>query len=244
MDDLKSAGDRLQIIYDGADIRVVMRGAERSRMLVAFSHWAARPPHKPVLPTMAADFGMGYACFLAKRNHWWQTRDFPAACAALAEKLTLDIALEGFGASMGGAGAMLAAQYLPMQRLLAAVPLIYVDPAWAPWETRFQQVVEDCRVIHPLAPALNAGMVHHVIYDPFFAADTAHLPQVRATGRNLIRWPLPFAGHTPLLHMKDSGRLRDFFDAYFRRQDFTAARAIIRNCRNDHGQMGLGWLKI
>lgn len=131
-----------------------------------------------------------------------------------------------------------------MKRVLAAAPLIYIDPAWAPWETRFQQVVEQCRVIQSLGPAMNPYMEHHVLYDPFLAADTAHLPLIAGAGRRMQRWPLPFAGHTPFLHMKESRRLRDFFDAYFGRDDPQAAHAVLRSCRNDHGQMGLGWIKI
>lgn len=103
-------GGRLDVIYDGANLRVVMRAAHRQRMLVAFSYWAAKPPHKPVLPGMAHDFDMGYACFLAKKNHWWQTLEFPAACAALRDNVGPGVSLLGFGASMGGAGAIFAAQ--------------------------------------------------------------------------------------------------------------------------------------
>ncbi|RJE79095.1 hypothetical protein [Paracoccus sp. JM45] len=244
MSDIDKDGGRLTIIYEGYDLRVVMRGADRSRMLLAFSHWAAKPPHKPVLPGMAHDFDMGYSGFIAKKNHWWQTPEFPDACEALYRAVGSEVALCGVGAAMGGAGAILAAQFLKMDRLLAAAPLIYVDPAWAPWETRFQQVVEQSRVIHPLRPSLNPELVHHILYDPFFALDSAHVPLVRNAGRKLSRWPLPFAAHTPFLHMKDSGQLRGFFDAYFRRDDPAAAHAILRKCRNDHGQMGLGWLKI
>jgi hypothetical protein len=87
--DIDDGGGRLAIIYDGRDLRVEMRGADLPRMVVAFSHWAAKPPHKPVLPGMAHDFDMGYACFLAKKNHWWQTSEFPAACQALSDAALL-----------------------------------------------------------------------------------------------------------------------------------------------------------
>lgn len=81
--------------------------------------------------------------FISKWNHWWQTDDF-ATAAAVVDAFLKDgdcKRLVAYGSSMGGTGALLASQHLPVTETLVFCPQYSMDPAIVPDEVRWKALV-------------------------------------------------------------------------------------------------------
>lgn len=232
---LKKVRD-LPILFSGKHIRVYSDNVDRPRTLMTFSHWNKRGPINPGLAEAA---GMGFVGFVALQNHWWQTHEFVEALKAVICHLNHNPDVVAFGSSMGGAGALLAAQFVPVTTVLAIAPPIIVDVEYAPWEERFQNVAHLTKQIYALGPNANPETRTFIAYDPFFKDDVNHLQLMTAAGRSFTRWPLAFSKHTPLLEVSKAGLYRDFTTAFFVNNDPKAAHAILRAARSRRGMIDM-----
>lgn len=221
-----------QLLYSSPTLKVAGSNLHLQRILMTFTHWNKR---KPVNGSLAASAGMGYVGFAAQQNHWWQVEDLPEAFAKVQAILAPDATITTFGSSMGGAGALLAAQFLPVSTVLSVAPPIIVDPEVAPWEQRFRNVEHLTKCIFPLGPNINPDTRTFIVYDPFFSHDVDHLQLMKKAGRPFQRWPLPHSQHSPLLELAKAGLYRDFTSAFFIDEDPARAYAILRASRHSRG---------
>ncbi len=179
---------------------------------------------------------MGFVGFVAKKNHWWQSDVLPKAIEQVSEVISPTANVMAYGTSMGGAGALLSAQFLKVDTLLAAAPPIVVDQEHAPWEERFPRVSDLTRQIFPLLPNMSNMTRTYVLYDPHFKPGVRHLAFISNAGQDFHRWPLAHSKHTPLDVLKQVGSYRNFTSTFFIEQDFTRARSMIpRSARGMRG---------
>lgn len=235
-----------QTLFDGKDIRVKYFGGGASRALVTFTKWAAKPPAKPVFPSLAKAGGMSFIGFQSLRNHRWQTEELPEACARVQELLGADCDVTTFGMSMGATGAVLAAQFLPTNRVVAVAP----RPVPPPDLKAVDQPEDDdqvyrnvlrhpreaqARMIIPLRPWARPDTDCSILFDPFHDIDRPFVSLIRERCGEIDRWPLAFSGHMVLSRLKTAGVMRQFTTEMLINGDKHAARQIYRDARHRLG---------
>jgi pimeloyl-ACP methyl ester carboxylesterase len=226
------------LLYSSPTLKVVGNNLHLKRILMTFTHWNKRAP---VNAGLAASAQMGYVGFVAQQNHWWQVEDLPKAFAKVQSILTPDAKITTFGSSMGGAGALLAAQFLPISTVLSVAPPIIVDTEVAPWEKRFGNVQHLTKCIFSLEPNFDPETRTFIVYDPFYHHDVNHLQLMKQAGRPFQRWPLPHSQHSPLLELAKAGLYRDFTSAFFIDENPGRAYDILRTSRHSRGITQWKW---
>jgi pimeloyl-ACP methyl ester carboxylesterase len=232
-------------LFDGEDIRVFYFGEDKARVMMTFTRWANSPPGNLVSPTVAHVGGLGFVGFAALKNHRWQTPELPAAFEAVNKVFGDGKSITTFGVSMGGTGAVLASQFIGVEKIVAVSP----RPAPAPRPFVSGLTLEEAihnnplhdphgslkDMIIPLAPSINNLTETNILYDPFFKLDLPFIDIIEEARGKVIRWPLPFAGHTPLQELKLAGLNRQFMTQMFIDDDFDAARDTYRQARSKSG---------
>ncbi|WP_411839049.1 hypothetical protein [Paracoccus sp. ME4] len=230
--------EHLSSLYASSTLLVAGKDLHLPRVLLTFTHWNKR---KPVNAGLATAAGMGFIGVAARQNHWWQVSDFPEAMKRVRSALAANAEVTTFGSSMGGAGALLAAQFVPVFTVLSVAPPIIVDPEVAPWERRFRSVGHLTKCIFPLGPNASEATETYLVYDPFYQADVDHLQLLQQAGREFQRWPLPHSNHTPLLELSKAGLYRDFTTAFFVDRNPGEAYDILRASRHRRGVPQWKW---
>lgn len=202
---------------------------------MTFSRRASTPPHRPFHPGLAKAFGWGYVGVVSLQNHWWQTEDMGPAMAAVQSVLREDVALTTYGTSMGGAGAILASQFIDIERCVAAAPPLIIDQGYSPWEERFQDSWEGLTLLHVPDFAQRQPQKTFVIYDPFLDLDLQHVTKMADEGLRVTRLPAPFMGHIPLSEIALAELYPQFTEALVINGDEAMARSIIKQTRNARG---------
>ncbi|MFN3313496.1 MAG: hypothetical protein ACK46Q_08515 [Hyphomonas sp.] len=232
-------------IYEGKDIRVFYFGMENERILMTFTQWANKPPRKPFYPTVAHVAGMGFIGFVSLRNHRWQTPELPEAFDAIKKILRSNHSITTFGVSMGGTGAIFASQFIDVKRVIAVAPrptsapssnLELGDEESASFASEVASPFEaQERMIIKLSQNISDRTEINILYDPFYKVDTPFVEIIEAARGKVKRWPLPFANHTPLLELKQSGLLREFTQKAIVDNDINGAHALYRRARYENG---------
>ncbi len=149
--------------------------------------------------------GLDAVHVLCRGDDWYQYADMPEALDAVADAGRGYGGLVTYGASMGGYQAVKAAGRLGARRCVAVSPQISIDPAKAPWETRW---TETARRLDFIDDEIASGPAtdYVLILDPFDRTDRLHARAIGgiAPTREL---PIPFGGHAPLEVLRDAGTL-------------------------------------
>lgn len=147
--------------------------------------------------------------FISKWNHWWQTDDF-ATAAAVVDAFLKDgdcKRLVAYGSSMGGTGALLASQHLPVTETLVFCPQYSMDPAIVPDEVRWKALVPLITFGPDMMPSIRPTGPTYVLSDPLFAPDQKHVHRTRAC-RPIHFIPVAFSNHHVPKVVKQYGLLQ------------------------------------
>lgn len=173
-------------------------------VIINFEYW--RPQ-----PTLEGEFsgegffrhrGMSAIGVMAAENDWYQHDEIHEAIAAIREAVP-GRRLIGYGGSMGGYGVINFADLLGLHSLVAIIPQYSIDPAKAPYETRWR---EDAARIDfrndriARAPALTRG---YLVYDPW-CVDGRHARDIQAH-HGLSELRLYFGGHDQFRMLQQAG---------------------------------------
>lgn len=136
---------------------------------------------------------------------WYQEPGFFDAMEACRAWAGPDIAFSTYGASMGGYGAILAADTLEADRCVALSPQFSIDPEIAPFERRYR---EEAARIGPFRYDISSQLcdtINYVIlYDPTHRIDPRHVRMFLSLSQ-LHRVPLPGAAHGTLQTLIEMG---------------------------------------
>jgi hypothetical protein len=179
------------------------RGSEL--LVVSFANWSASPGlRKPGFgEEFCKKYGFDAVHVTAARNHWFQDPGFEPMLQAIAAAAVGYRRVVTYGASMGGYAAIRAAGALGAQRCVAVSPQYSVDPARAPWETRW--AADRAAIRFDEAELERAPGVEYLIaYDPWEPLDRRQVDEIM---RRVPVTPfrLPFAGHATLRFLEESG---------------------------------------
>lgn len=202
------------LLYEDEHIVVILRPgrgeAAEGMTLVTFADLTFRPDGDRIWgQEAAAKLGVTTIGFVARRENW-----FPAASVAAAAP-AVRAALRGpavaYGYSMGGYAALKYAALVGADRALAVCPQSSIDPAEAPWDTRFHGFHQ---------PGLHAGMSVRpgepggfalMLADPYMPEDRRHALRLRdEAGVHWLR--TPFMDHASVWLLVESGFLRKVLD--------------------------------
>jgi hypothetical protein len=185
--------DRGSVIFDGLGVHVFpVPRSSPGLLVVSFTGRDHAPP-------AATGAGEGFLAkndidtvhVISKRNHWWNTSDWPQALEAIkayaATREARDIVT--YGSSMGGHGALVASKPLGATRVVAYAPQFSVDPKLVPWEKRWLSDVRSIEFIGaPFTETVAAPDGIYILSDPFFEIDQRHV--------------LEIARHAPIRHLR------------------------------------------
>lgn len=171
------------------------------RLVVTYDNLAAMRETAARIPWgqdfLAAE-GWDVLGVMIRRKDWFRHPDLIAAMEALAAEgfFAGYGAVSAFGASMGGFGALTFAGLYPGATILAFAPQSTLDPALAPFETRYRYARRTLpwtgAYADAAAGAAAAGRLY-LAFDPRLAEDAAHA--ARLSGPNTVALPLPHLGH-------------------------------------------------
>lgn len=171
------------------------------RLVVTFDNLASLrdPAHRaPWGQEFLAGEGWDVLGVMIKRKDWFR---HPALIAAM-ERLAAEGffasfgAVSAFGSSMGGFGALTFAPLYPGATILAFAPQSTLDPARAPFETRYRyarRTLPWTGAYSDAAEAARAAGRIYLAYDPHMPEDAAHAG--RLAGPNTIPLRMPHLGH-------------------------------------------------
>lgn len=148
---------------------------------------------------------------MIRRKDWFRDPELIAAMEALATGgfFAGYGAVSAFGASMGGFGALTFAGLYPGATILAFAPQSTLDPALAPFETRYRYARRTLpwtgAYADAAAGAAAAGRLY-LAFDPRLGEDAAHV--ARLSGPNAVALPMPHLGHKLPPALQRMGQLK------------------------------------
>lgn len=239
----KKTAYNFKTIFRGETIRIVGFDMDNPNMLMTFTSRASSPPRQPFSPGLAKAYGWGFIAFIALQNHWWQTPELPDAFACAMEHMAASPEIVTYGTSMGGAGAILASQFINVHRCVAVAAPLIIDQDYSPWEKRYQDSWEGLQLLYSPNFKAKQPKTTYISYDPFFAYDNLHVRKMHEDGLKFKRLPLPFTGHAPLNEVLAAKQYRNLTEALVINGDYQTAREIFRHTRNARGTFSYSHLQ-
>ena len=187
------------------DYSMVHHERSASTLVVAFDNIGpaknAALSREPWAWKFVRDEGHSYLGVMSRAKVWYRDAPFIDWMTSLAASglFARHERVMMCGTSQGGFAALAFASLAPGCRVLALNPQSTLDPAKAPWESRWRRGREADWSL-PFSDAgegAAAASRAYVVYDPFMEGDRRHA--MRVTGRAVMHLKLPFAGHfTPV----------------------------------------------
>lgn len=161
----------------------------------------------PWADALCAAEGWSSMGVMIKRRDWFRHADLLEAFDALSRDGLFDRyrKVAFYGTSMGGYGALAFSRAVPGATVLALSPQTSLDPARAPFETRYARARDIGDWAHPLyadgAEGLSSAGRVYVIYDPNLRLDRQHVERI-APASHIRRMHLYGMGHklAPLMN--------------------------------------------
>lgn len=230
------------VAFDGQDLCVIVVDAGSRSGVVTFGTWLQQPLQQR--PASAAK-GFGEGIFTSRgidelhivprRNHWYQSPEM-ADAARLAREFCQGRQAVTYGSSMGGYGAALFSARLGVPAVCLA-PQFSLDPAVAPWETRWREDAKSIQHFDTAAMTRYGRATGFLFYDPFTRMDAMQAALFR--GRSDFCFiPCALSGHATAAAVNRIYGLKrlvdDVLGGTFQPSSFSAARRIYGRHDDDH----------
>lgn len=187
---------------------------QSEQVVVTFSPRLGAPRPGPAHPN--AGFGqelfrkLGISAFhvVAKWNHWWQLDEMEEVLQAIRDRRGTR-ALWTYGASMGGAGALMFADRLDAAGAIAMSPQASIDLSRADFDRRW---MADRRRIKTFDDRwLDAGLntPTWLFHDPTHAEDDQHARMITAVAANIHCVPVLFSDQAAMRMLTECAALDD-----------------------------------
>ena len=194
-----SAEPGVVILHKGERYAVRLRLSNDAPLaVVCFEYWLPQP-------SLDAEFaaerffihrGINAVGVLAAENDWFQHEEITAALLAIRTALPRHV-LIGYGGSMGGYASINFADILGLHRVIAVCPQFSIDPARAPYETRWP--AEAARIaatggfLHDRIDRVTPPVEGWIVFDPA-GVDSLHAAAI-GQRHNLRHVPVRLARH-------------------------------------------------
>ena len=176
-----------RLIYRAPDTAIVWRPGKSDQLVVIFQGIQARPlqPKRLEFKDIAWDQGRFHVLFVVDRCRSWYSR--PGQQDRIVEQIRQFAAAQGIssiraaGNSMGGYGAILFSDRLPISKVIAFVPQILMTEeviCHSHWSKNRGNITDE--VVRDLTPILARTTSHvHIIYGEEDVDDPLHLAHLR-----------------------------------------------------------------
>ncbi len=218
---------------------------DRPFAVVCFEYWLPRPSLDAEFAAerFFAHRGINAVGVLAAENDWFQHDEITVALDAIRTALP-DHELVGYGGSMGGYASINFADVLRLSRVIAVCPQYSIDPARAPYETRWPaeaaRIAADGGFRHDRIDRVTPPVQGWIIYDPA-GVDSQHAAAIRRR-HGLVEIPVRFARHQEmrLLQQADlfTPMLLDMIEGRF------DAQAFARSLRSGRRRSAAFWIAM
>ena len=224
-----------KIIYQSDAVQVVLRAAKprRNNLVITFTPAIEKGNEKPKRgfgEYFLSNRGYDVLCFISTENHWWQVPEMESALQA-AEAICSNYAnISGYGVSMGAYGLLMYSRRLGIDKILAIVPQVTVDPSKPPFEIRWADFAKRINFQNDdLNAGLNASSRVTFVYDPLFQ-DRKHIDLIDAKIQNTF--PVTFMRHAASRYLQRLGILETLvIDLLEDRLDLNSLMRRLRHSR-------------
>lgn len=210
-----------EIIFEDEQIRVIFLEGSSDELIFSFGDLITRAKGLTVNAEKSLHkFDFNVLGIMPKQKSWFPESSIQAMMSSIAPILARFTQRIAYGGSMGGYAAIKYSALLGVQRAVALVPQFSIDP----------QDVEDTRYNMFFQPELNSGMAvraqdiapdceYIMVYDPYYAADRAHIDCLLPVVPQAHVLHLPYTGHDAIAVLASSELVHDFlrhsFDASY-----------------------------
>ncbi len=212
-----------------------LRCTEERFAVVCFEYWQPQPNLDR--PFSAEGFfshrKTNAVGILAAENDWFQNAEIESVLHAINTALA-GYTLIGYGSSMGGYGVINFADRLGLQRVITVCPQYSIDPARAPYETRWPteaaRIAQDGGFRQDRIDQVRPPVTGWLIHDPA-SVDAEHAARIQRHHR-LTNVPVRFAQHHEMRMLQQAEMftplLLDMIDGRFNPVDFARRLRIAR----------------
>ncbi|MEL6914804.1 MAG: hypothetical protein AAFP13_09910 [Pseudomonadota bacterium] len=189
--------------------------AGADKIAVFFPHrWATRRAmEREYGAKFAEKYGLNALLVRSNGPDWFQADDFEEMAEVIGLVCRNFRHTTFTGSSMGGYGAIRAAEFYPAELVIAFSPISNIDPGVFPYETGFKDDYDDARPFY--VPREHCAGRYRVFYDSVHR-DRQHVENFALPGNRTDRVPIPCSGHQTSKIIADAGLLsritRDLMD--------------------------------
>lgn len=217
------------IIFDGEDLRVLKNICHNSNKLVITFSPRIIPSSNNLEMGYGSNFlkknNISFISFIAKKNHWWQTPEFNLALDLVKDDVEFQKykCIWTYGSSMGGTGALMAAESLNAKGVIAIIPQWSIDIKKTSFEPRW---ISDRNILNDInddwiRPSKDTQV--YFIFDPYFSLDTNHIKHLSFDiNADVIK--VPFSEHATPGMLREIDLLSDLIlsilDSKYDKEDF------------------------
>ena len=234
---MSTSGRRL--LFESADVRAALVEADGAARPLVVTFDSLNHDLRPDRPGFGEGWldriGFDAVHVTASANDWYQHPEMADLCAAVRAYGEERPRVVTYGSSMGGYAAIRFAGRLGARAAVAISPQFSIDPARAPFDTRWLDHGRRLRFLWDEEVDAASLEAAYVFYDP---RDLDRLHVEALAGRYPVRaLPLRHAGHPAGAHLAESGLLGPAVTAMIEgRFDAAAFEAELRGARRRSGQ--------
>lgn len=221
-----------QVLFKGADLLVTAQiDLNPGSIVISFTNLNSSKT-TGFAETFLTSHNISNVCFIAMRDHWWQSAEMPRALSivrSLAKAFPNRIT---YGTSMGAYGALNFAEELEATRVLAFAPQASPDQTVTPFEKRWVERRSKIVPIHDNLWKRRCRTAETtIVYDPY-DADGRHVEIINNPNIRHVR--IPYTGHHIITFIGQTRLLKGAVLATFQGNDpwFTLIPALLRARRN------------
>lgn len=206
--------DRI-ILFEGEDIKLVARGnVENKAVCCTFFTFATNESTLMKVNGFGEEvlvkYGFSALHFINLKNHWWQTPEMDIVLKIAKEYLEGSAMRVGYGASMGGYGALKFASCLRFECVLSFSPQYSVDEKKVPWEKRWKKEAAKLNFFSDSIVLTDENNAH-IFFDPD-DLDSRHAELIAELNPVKLH-PIKDAGHQVIRVFSELGLLQSLICA-------------------------------
>jgi hypothetical protein len=205
---VSAAASERELRFESRNFRVWHRSRPSDTVVVTFDFWEpGRTDFGKFLGGSLMDAsGWAHVHVATRLNNWFLAPETDALIDAVARVVADYGTVTTHGNSMGGYAALLMGGRIGAARAIAISPQFSVDPAKAPFDTRWQADLPNIDFTWDRLAEWSGDLRHaQILYDPRMEIDRRHVDMLVACAPHWQAVPLAFSGHPSLGVFREAG---------------------------------------